>query len=138
MNYTIVIGQFLNQPFIEGDVVPQYTAIIDNFCCTVISCVGKAPNELRFDEPIAHMSYNEWKVFSNSSKGLRRFANYIEKNKSQIVYLSHPETKEIFEQIKIEISKMNESYYRDRAEWLMFWTAESIKRYRQNAAIGLF
>ncbi len=138
MAYTVVIGQFLLQPFQVGDVVPQYTAIIDNFCCTVISCVGKAPAELKFDEPTAQMNYNEWKFFLNSSKGLRRLAAYLEKNKTQIVYLSHPEIKEIFEQIKIDMPKKVKKHFLNRAEWLSFWTDESVRRYGQNAAVGLF
>ncbi len=84
------------------------------------------------------MNYNEWKFFLNSSKGLRRLALYLETNKTQIIYLSHPEIKEIFEQIKIDMPKKVKKYFLDRAEWLSFWTDESVRRYGQNAAIGLF
>jgi hypothetical protein len=34
--------------------------------------------------------------------------------------------------------KKVKKYFLDRAEWLSFWTDESIRRYGQNAAIGLF
>ncbi len=138
MSYTIVIGQFINQPFNVGDVVPQHTAIIDDFCCTIIPCIGKAPDALEFDEPTAHMSYNEWKHFLMSSKGLRMLNAYIEKNKNQIIYLNHPEIKEIFEQIKIDMPKKVKIYFLNRAVWLIFWTDESFRRYGLNAAIGLF
>jgi len=45
---------------------------------------------------------------------------YIEKNKSEIIYLSHPEIKEIFEQIKTDNPKKVKIYFCDRVEWLLF------------------
>jgi len=138
MPYTIVIGMEISQRFENGDVVPQYTAISGDSCCTIIPCVGKAPATLKHDEPIGEMSYHEWKNLLMLAKGLRMLAIHIETNKMQIIRLNQPSVKEIIGHIKTEILKLEKSYYLDRAEWLIFWSEESIKRYGKHAAIGLF
>ncbi len=71
-------------------------------------------------------------------KGLRMLGAHIEKNKEQIVCLNQASVREIMKLIKNELLELEKSYYRNRAEWLIFWSEESIKRYKQNAAIGLF
>ena len=98
----------------------------------------RAPEILKYDEPIGEMSYHEWKNFLMSSKRLRRIAAYIEENKIQIIYPNRPKETETMAQIGAEIQKMKESYNRERTEWLIFWVYESITRYGQFTAIGLF
>ncbi len=137
MGYKVVIGMEINQPFESGDVVPDNTAIHGDFCCTIISCVGKAPSTLEHDEPSGEMNYNFWKHLLQSSKGFQMLAKHIEQNKKQIIYLNQPGVEEILAQIKTDIPKIDFDY-KDRAEWLIFWTTKSIKRYGAHAAIGLF
>lgn len=138
MGHKIVIGMVFNQKFENGDVVPPDTAIHGDFCHTVISCVGKAPSNLEFDEPTADINYHHWKKLLTESNGLRLFGEHIERGKKQIVYLNQPRVRTIFKQIAQDTEKMDESYYSERAEWLVFWTTEALKRYSENAAIGLF
>jgi hypothetical protein len=137
MSYTVSIGFCFNQPFQNGDVVPHHTAIYGKFCHTIISCVGKAPRQIKHDEPNAEIDYKFWIKLLSSTKGFKALASYIRENNKQIIYLSLPEVKEIIAQIKEEIPTISEDY-RDRAEWLVFWSEESFKRYGKNAAIGLF
>ncbi len=68
MSYTIVIGMKISQKFENGDVTPQYTAINGDYYHTIVSCVGKSPATLQYDEPISKMSYYEWKNLLNLSR----------------------------------------------------------------------
>lgn len=138
MGYTVSIGLAIKQKFESGDVVPHYTAIEGDICTTIVSCVGKAPADLEYDEPNGEMNYQFWKNLLTTTKGFKKLGTFIDKNKSQIIYLNHPEVKEIIAQIKKEIPTILVKSYYERAKWMVFWAEESFKRYGDVAAIGLF
>lgn len=138
MGYKIVIGMSFNQPYKDGEIVPSDTVIFDDYCHTIISCVGKTPEDLEFDEPTGNLSDHFWQNLLMQTKGLRKFAAYIEQIKTRVIFLDTPIVKEILEQIKKEIQAKPKSDYKERAKWLVFWAEESTKRYGKDAAIGLF
>jgi hypothetical protein len=137
MGYRIVIGIGINQPFQAGDIIPADTAITGDYCQTVIGCVGKAPADLRFDEPIAEVSHFFWKDLLEASAGLKQLAQCLKPNQ-QIIYLCNKNIKNAFSEIKKDLEFMPETDIRERVKWLIYWAETATKRYSTSAVIGLF
>jgi hypothetical protein len=138
MGYTIIIGLAVRQKFESGDIVPLHSAIIDNeFCVTVLPCVGKPPKNLTYDESTGEISYYFWKDLLNASSGLKAFANCIKRNQ-QIIYLHNQDVKEAISYIKQTYQFIADKDMQERAKWLVYWSEMATKKYGIDTVIGLF